>query len=102
MLLTIYSDVKFNTKKGKQHEVIPHWWCEIKEMNQSLVVSEDFMFVRGLAFLVSVLRGIKFITIEYIPKRTAPVISKSLKKFYYIYHVHVFTVELFLMDREFE
>ena len=75
---------------------------KIKEMNQSLMVSEDVMFVRGLAFLVSVLRGIKFITIEYIPKRTAPVISKSLKKLYYIYHVHVFTVELFLMDREFE
>ena len=66
------------------------------------MVAADAMFVRGLAFLASVLQGIKFTTVEYMTKHMAPVISKYLEKFYDNYLKRGFTVYLFLMDCEFE
>ena len=41
-------------------------------------------------------------TVEYIPNRTAPVLSKYLKKVYNVYLRRGFTVNLFLMDRNLE
>ena len=67
-------------------------------MAQILMIAEDVMFVSGIDFLVSVSCGIKLTTVEYMPKRTAPVISKYLKKVYDIYLRRSFTVNLFLTD----
>ena len=60
------------------------------------------MFVIRLALLISVSCSLRFMTVEYIPKHTDPVISKYLEKVYDIYLRRGFTVNLFLMDREFE
>ena len=60
------------------------------------------MFVIRLAFLVSVSCSLNFMMVEYIPKHKGTVISKYLDKVYDIYLIRGFTVNLFLMDREFE
>ena len=75
---------------------------QIKDMTQRLKISEDVLFMIRLAFLVSVLRSLKFMTVEYIPKHMGTLISKYLEKVYDIYLRRGFTVNLFLMDREFE
>ena len=75
---------------------------KIKYMTQRLTISEDIMFVIRLDFLVSVSCSLKFMIVEYIPKHTGTIFSKSLEKVYDIYLRRGFTVNLFLMDREFE
>ena len=71
-------------------------------MTQRLKISEDIMFVIRIAFLVSVSCSLKFMIVEYISKHTGTVISKYLDKVYDIYLRHGFTVNLLLMDHEFE
>ena len=75
---------------------------QIKDITQRLIFSEDIMFVIRLDFLVSVSCSLKFMMVEYIPNHTGTVIYKSLEKVYDIYLRRGFTVNLFLMDREFE
>ena len=65
------------------------------------MIVAGIMFVSGIPFLVSVSRGIKLTTVYYMPKRTTPVLSKYLNKVYDVYLRHGFTVNLFLVDREF-
>ena len=60
------------------------------------------MFVIRLALLISVSCSLRFMTVEYIPKHTDPVISKYLEKVYDIYLRRGFTVNLLLVEREFE
>ena len=71
-------------------------------MTQRLTILEEILFVIRLAFLISVLRSLKFMTVEYIPKHMGTVLSKYLEKVYDIYLRHGFTVNLLLMDREFK
>ena len=66
------------------------------------MISAYVMFFSRLISLVSVSRGIRYIKVEYIPNHTAPVLSKYLEKVYNIYLRRGFTVNLLLMDREFE
>ena len=75
---------------------------QIKDMTQRLTISEDIMFVIRLTFLVSVSCSLNFMMVEYIPKHKGTVIYKSLEKVYDIYLRRGFTLNLFLMDREFE
>ena len=66
-------------------------------MTQKLVVAADVMFSRGIDFLVSVLRSLKFMTVDYIPKHASSVLYKYLEKVYDIYLICGFTVYLSLM-----
>ena len=52
--------------------------------------------------MVRVSRGLKFTTVEYMPRWMAPMLSQSLYEIYEIYSKHGFTVDMFLMDWEFE
>ena len=61
-------------------------------MNQRLTVAADVIFVSRFAFLVSVLYGIKFITVDHMPKQTDHVLYISLKNVYGIYLRCGFTV----------
>ena len=74
---------------------------QIKDITQRLTISEDVLFVIRLDFLVSVLRSLKCMKVEYIPKLTGNVLSKYIDKVYYIYLICGFTVNLLLMDHEF-
>ena len=60
------------------------------------------MFVNGVAFLVTLSRKIKMYTIEHIPNRTAKQLGSSLMKIVQLYARGGFTVNVALMDMEFE
>jgi hypothetical protein len=62
----------------------------------------DVIFVDGLPFLVITSRKIKFTTTEYVPRRTKPILVKSLNKILSLYSNLGFKVTTALMDREFE
>ena len=71
----------------------------IKYMIWNLTVAADVMFVRRLSLLVSISRGLKLTTVEYMPKRTDPVLYRYLGMIYDSYFKHGYTVDLFMMER---
>ena len=68
-------------------------------LQKMVTITADVMFVSGIPFLVTFLRKIKFWTAEFIPKRTARLLSKSLKKVLMIYAQGGFIVKLALMEK---
>ena len=48
------------------------------------------MFVNGIYVLVSISWGIRFTTVEYVPRQTDIVLAKPLDKIYDIYIKHGF------------
>ena len=64
--------------KTKQQRVgIQRYFYKLHKM---VTITADFMFVSGIHFLVTFLRKIKFWTAEFIPKQTARLLAKYLKK----------------------
>jgi hypothetical protein len=74
----------------------------IIDLNKDVTLAADVIFVCGLGFMVSTSRKLKFTTIEHVPRRTKPILVKSLKKVFNIYNSRGFKVVTALMDREFE
>jgi hypothetical protein len=74
----------------------------IIDLNKDMTLAADVMFVCGLGFMVSTSRKLKFTTIEHVPRRTKPMIVKSLNKVFNKYNYRVFKAVTALMDREFE
>ena len=66
------------------------------------MIAAYVMFFSRLIFLVSLYRGIKYMTVEYMPNCMAPVLYKYLEKVYNIYIRRGFTVNLLLMGSKFE
>ena len=60
------------------------------------------MFVNGIIFLVSLLRGIRMYTCEHVPNRKAAQLSSSLKNTINLYARGGFTVRTIMMDMEFK
>ena len=58
---------------------------EILSINLGLEVSEDVMFVKNLAFLVSVSNIIKFKTIKYTPNSSEKELARSVNKIIDVY-----------------
>jgi hypothetical protein len=75
---------------------------EILELNKDVTLAVDVMFVDDIHFVVSLSRKIKFTTSEYVPRRSKPLLVKSLNKIINIYNHRCFNVVTALMDREFE
>ena len=65
-------------------------------------ITADVMLVSGIPFLVTFSRKIKFRTAEFIPKRTAIFLAKSLKKVLFLYSQGGYIVKLSLVDKEFD
>ena len=65
-------------------------------------MTADVMFVSGIPFLVTFSRNIKFRTAECVPRRTAKLLAKSIKKIIALYARGGFIVNLALMDKEFD
>ncbi len=76
--------------------------ARIVEANKFVWLAGDVMFVDGIAFVVTVSRGLKFITTHYLPTRTADDLAQSLKETIKIYERGGFRVQTLLMDGEFE
>lgn len=78
--------------------VLPRQICE---KLRDVILTADVMFVNGLPHFVTLSRGIKLVTIEYLPSRTATQLHKSLVKVARIYRGG-FLVKMCLMDMEFQ
>jgi hypothetical protein len=75
---------------------------QIVEANSAVTLAADVFFVDGTAFLVTVLRKIKFVTAEHVPVRTAKCLCKHLKRVLLVYGWAGSRVRTILMDGEFE
>jgi hypothetical protein len=74
----------------------------VVELNKWVTLSADVFFVDGTAFLITVLRRIKFITPEHVPVRTAKSLAKHIDQVVNVYTQAGFIVRTILMDGEFE
>jgi hypothetical protein len=52
---------------------------QLVEANAAVTLAADVFFVDGTAFLMTVLRRIKFVTAKHVPVRTAMSLSKHLR-----------------------
>jgi hypothetical protein len=59
------------------------------------------MFVNGLSFLVTSLRGISLVTIEHLPSHTAKCLVHTLERVFRIYGSAGFVVQTTMMDMEY-
>ena len=72
------------------------------ERHKYVTLTADVMFVNGIAFWVSLSRGIGMYTCEHVPTRKAAQLSSSLKRVINLYARGGFTVRTIMMDVEFE
>jgi hypothetical protein len=75
---------------------------DIIDMNRYITLVADVMFVCGLPFLISLSRRIRFVTVEFIPKRTAGELCSGLKNILKPYNRAGFIIQCACMDNEFE
>jgi hypothetical protein len=77
--------LKGKTLRNTQEPVMMEYGTtpkEIIDLNKSVIVAADLMFMIGNPFVVGVSRKIKFMTAEYVPRRSQPIIIKSLNKMF--------------------
>jgi hypothetical protein len=75
---------------------------ELVEANAAVTLAADMFSVDGTAFLMSVLRRIKFVTAKHVPVRMAASLSKHLHQVLLVYGRARFGVRNLLMDGKFE
>ena len=75
---------------------------EIVEMNRYVTLVGDVLFVCGLPFLISMSRRIRFVTLEFVPRRTAKELTNGFKNILNLYKRAGFIAQCALMDNEFE
>ncbi len=67
-----------------------------------LVLTADVMFVNRVPFLVSQSRRLNFLTVEFLPVRTAKSLAARIDQIRHLYARGGFMVGTILMDNEFE
>jgi hypothetical protein len=72
------------------------------KMHKYVTLVADVFFVNGLPFLVTSLRGISLIMIEFLPLQTVKRLALTLERVIRVYRVAGFIVQVALMDMEFE
>ncbi len=72
------------------------------QLHKYVMLVADVMFVNGLPFLVTSLRGLSLVTIEHLPSRTAKRLAQTLERVFRIYTTAGFVVQTAMMDVEFE
>ncbi len=82
-----------------EHVQIP--W-DFVQLHKYVTLVADVMFVNGLPFLVTSLRGLRLVTIENLPSRTAKCLALTLERVLRIYATAGFVVQTAMMDMEFE
>ena len=84
-------------QRTKKHRIsIPH---DFYRLHKFVTITADFMFIRGIPFLVTFSRKIKLGMAELVPNRSAQMLAKSLRKVLMIYARRGFVVNLALMDK---
>ena len=71
-------------------------------MQKYVTLASVVMFVNNIPFLITMYRGIIFITVEHVPTRTAKQLSKSLKIIICLYSRGNMFVQTILIDMYFE
>ena len=56
----------------------------------------------GLPFLITLSRRVRYVTVQFVPKRTAGELASALKLVIGLYHRAGFICQTALMDGEFE
>jgi hypothetical protein len=74
----------------------------ILKQHQLVTLVVDVMFVNRVPFLVSVARGLNFVTAKFMPSRTAKQLSAGITRMIDLYARGGFQVGTVLMDNEFE
>ena len=67
-----------------------------------MTLAADVMFVSEVPFFVTHSRKIKFLPVEYLPRRTAKQLANALKKLCFLYARAGFVVRHAMMDMESE
>ncbi len=81
------------------HVAVP---CTLVERNKVVTMAADVFFVDGTAFLVTIPRNIKFVTVEHLLVRTATALVKHIERVLHVYGRGGFSIRMILMDGEFE
>lgn len=76
--------------------------AQIINQNKFVWLAGYMMFVNGEALIVTVSRGLKFITKQYLPSRQANNLASSIRETIKIYQRGGFRAQTLLMDGEFE
>ena len=74
----------------------------IYERYKDIVLTADVMFVNGIAFLVTLSRGIRLYTTEHLPNRKKDQLARSLSRITNLYARGGFCVRTIMMDMDFE
>ena len=69
-------------------------------LHKMVTITDYFMFFSRIPFLVTFSIKVKFRTAEFIPKRIAILLAKTLKRLLILYARGGFIVKLALMDKE--
>ena len=72
--------------------------CNFLALHKYVTLMSDVCFVDNVAFLVTMSRGIKFVTVEFIRTQTAKQLSKSLKISMKLYIRGSMQVQTILID----
>ncbi len=75
---------------------------DFMELHKYMTIVADVMFVNGLPFLVTSLRGISLVMIKFLPSRTAKLLANSMERVIRIFGRAGFIVQTSMMDMEFE
>ena len=72
------------------------------KLHTPVTLVANMIFVNNIAFLVTLSRGIKFVTAERVKSRTAKQLAKSIKRVMQLYSHGGMIVQTVLMDMEFD
>ncbi len=72
------------------------------QLHKYVTLVADVMFVNGLSFLVTSLRGISLVTIKHLPSQTAKRLMHTLERVFRIYGLAGFVVQTTMVDMEFD
>ena len=75
---------------------------QLIDLHKYVTLVADVMFVNGLPFFVTLSRRIRFVTVQFVPKRSAGELSNVLKLVINLYKRAGFTCQCAIMDGEFE
>ena len=92
------------TRKKLEHVRVDYveipW--DLINMHKYVTLVAEVMFVNSLLFVVTSSRGIRLVTIEYLPSQTAKRLVLTLKWVLKVYTRGGFVVQTMMMDMEFE
>ena len=91
--------------RGRPDPVRPEYITipeQLISINKYVTLAVDVMFVSGLPFLVTLSRRIRYVTVQFVPRRTAGELANALRMVIGLYRRAGFVCQTALMDGEFE